>query len=212
MIGQVFGRLTVVERGLPSVHRETMYLCKCICGNTTSVSKSKLMKGATKSCGCLLKELYASRSDSPQYRELKKALCRASERCYREACRSYARYGGRGITVCEEWRSSPESFCEWALANGWEKGLQLDRVDNNGNYEPGNCRWVTSKVNNRNRSNNRIVRVSDSTQMTLQEAVETYSVVAWSTVNSRLRSGWPEPAAILLPYMKNSKIKFEYLK
>lgn len=75
-------------------------------------------------------------------------------RCRKQKCADYHRYGGRGIAVCEEWRLF-EVFCEWAIKNGWRRGLQLDRIDNDGGYSPSNCRITTSLVNGRNRSTNR---------------------------------------------------------
>lgn len=85
------------------------------------------------------------------------------QRCYYHKHMSYERYGGRGITVCEEWKNSSKAFFKWALSNGYEEHLTLDRIDNDGNYEPSNCRWVTQRVqcNNRsNKSNTGVVGVS----------------------------------------------------
>ena len=74
-------------------------------------------------------------------------------RCFNTKNAGWHNYGGRGITVCHEWRKSFVSFAQWSMANGYREGLELDRKDNNGNYEPQNCRWVEDKVNNRNRRN-----------------------------------------------------------
>lgn len=85
------------------------------------------------------------------------------QRCYYPKHKAYKNYGGRGIAVCEEWRNSSKAFCEWALANGYEEHLTLDRIDNDGNYEPSNCRWITPReqtYNRRNISNTGIVGVS----------------------------------------------------
>lgn len=90
----------------------------------------------------------------PLYRVIKSAIAR----CAYPAVKDYQWYGGRGITVCEEWRTNPASFIEWAMANGWQRGLELDRKNNDGNYEPGNCRFITHKENCRNRRNSPINR------------------------------------------------------
>ena len=85
------------------------------------------------------------------------------QRCYYQKHQAYKDYGGRGITVCDEWKNSSKAFFEWAFANGYEEHLTLDRIDNNGNYEPSNCRWVTQRVqcnNRRNKSNTGVVGVS----------------------------------------------------
>lgn len=85
-------------------------------------------------------------------------------RCYNPKRDSYERYGARGIGVCEEWRNSPESFVRWALDNGYEKGLQLDRIDNDGDYSPDNCRWVTPKENCRNTRRNKTLTLIGQTK------------------------------------------------
>jgi hypothetical protein len=77
-------------------------------------------------------------------------------RCCLPSRKCFHRYGGRGIQVCKEWRKSPGVFINWALANGWQEGLELDRKENNGNYEPGNCHFITSAANNRNRSTTKL--------------------------------------------------------
>lgn len=97
------------------------------------------------------------------------------KRCYDESSGSYRIYGGRGIKVCDEWLNDKESFYHWALTNGFEKGLQIDRIDVNGNYEPSNCRWVTSKVNNNNRRDNRIFEI-DGVTHTLSEWCDIYNI------------------------------------
>ena len=96
-------------------------------------------------------------------------------RCYDEENPNYCNYGKRGIKVCDEWLNDKESFYNWALANGYEKGLQIDRIDVNGNYEPSNCRWVTSKVNNNNRRDNRIFEI-DGVVHTMSEWSDIYGI------------------------------------
>jgi hypothetical protein len=116
------------------------------------------------------------------------------KRCSDDKSDSYKRYGGRGISVCAEWLASSLSFCEWAMANGWASGLQLDRRDNDGNYTPENCRFVSRKVNGRNKGNTR--RVSDGAA--LCDVAEAKGL-AFSTVYWRLRNGWSEAEALSVP-------------
>lgn len=78
------------------------------------------------------------------------------KRCYQPDKQNYQAYGGRGIGICEEWKDDFSAFFEWAIQSGWERGLQIDRIDNNGDYSPQNCRWVTSAFNNQHRRNNKL--------------------------------------------------------
>lgn len=94
-------------------------------------------------------------------------------RCYNAKRHDYKWYGGRGITVCDEWRNSLVAYYEWSIKNGWSKGLELDRKDGNKGYSPNNCRWVTSKVNNNNRRNNKLITAFGRTQSASQWAQET---------------------------------------
>lgn len=94
----------------------------------------------------------AKGKEHPLYRVIKSAQAR----CDCPATKDYKWYGARGITVCDEWKKDPASFVYWAIANGWKRGLDLDRRDNNGNYSPENCRFITHKENCQNKSNNRL--------------------------------------------------------
>lgn len=120
-------------------------------------------------------------------------------RCTDENARSYPRYGGRGISVCEEWMDSSRFF-QWALDNGYDQGLQLDRIDNNGDYTPSNCRWVTPSENARNRSDNVYVDAFGESKLLLDwfqdDRCHANSIV---TLRGRLRRGWHPERAIATP-------------
>lgn len=153
MIGQRFGRLTVLEEvDDRTTCGEVKYLCQCDCGNTKIVIGTLLRDGRTKSCGCLLAESTRKRSrkhglsDHPLY----KIWSGIVQRCYKETDTAYKYYGARGITVCDEWRHNPDAFIQWALKNGWKQGLEIDRIDNYKGYSPDNCRCVTHKENMNN--------------------------------------------------------------
>lgn len=98
--------------------------------------------------------------------------CNMKGRCYRKSTKRYERYGGRGITVCKEWKDSFETFKEWALNNGYSDSLTLDRIDNNGNYCPENCRWITNKEQQSNKSDNHLITYNGRTQTITQWAEE----------------------------------------
>lgn len=150
IVGQRFGRLVVLkETDERTKCGEVKYLCQCDCGNKTVVAGTSLRYGNTKSCGCLARESTRKRSykhglsNHPLYKIWHGLL----ERCYHEEDTAYKYYGARGITVCDEWRQDAAAFIKWALDNGWEKGLEVDRIDNYAGYSPENCRIVTHKEN-----------------------------------------------------------------
>jgi len=165
LAGQKFGRLLVLYDTSERKHREVVWHCYCDCGNEVNVTTYQLTSGHTKSCGCYQKERVAEANtthgmtDHPTHYVWVAML----QRCENPSDKAYKNYGGRGITVCAEWHNA-EKFINWALASGWEKGLSIDRIDNDGNYEPSNCRWATRKEQQRNRRNNRLIVFNGKTQ------------------------------------------------
>lgn len=149
--GVKFGRLKAV-RYVRSLKGQRVWACDCECGNKVEARVADLRKGNTRSCGCLQKERAASAqikhglSSIPEY-----AIWKAMRhRCESEGNPDWDNYGGRGITVCDRWSDSFEAFLEDMGSRPFPEA-QLDRENNDGNYEPGNCRWVTAKVNANNR-------------------------------------------------------------
>ena len=166
--GKRFGRLTVMKY-LYKKGRENYWECMCDCGNKTVVSSSALLSGNTLSCKCQRKEnLVKSRtvhnSSKTRIYHIYRGIIR---RCYDTRVKNYNRYGGRGISVCDEWLDKKNGFINfktWALKNGYREDLSIDRIDNNGNYEPSNCRWANDKTQCRNRRSNRLVTFQNQTR------------------------------------------------
>lgn len=150
--GKRFGRLTVIDR-LPTVNKRVMWLCKCDCGNETPVDSQNLRYGHTQSCGCIHRETLskASTTHGNSKTRLYGIWNHMKTRCYRKSYHAFRHYGGRGIRICDEWRNNFDAFQDWAMSNGYEEHLSIDRINTDGNYSPDNCRWVTMADQNKNK-------------------------------------------------------------
>lgn len=151
--GKRFGKLVAVEAIYDREKKVTLWKCKCDCGNVCFVRANMLVHERTKSCGCLRKDsnIQNKTTHGMSKTGVYNAWHSMKARCYNPTNHNYSRYGGRGISVCKEWKDTFESFYKWAISNGYRQGLTLDRIDNDGNYCPGNCRWATTKMQNNNR-------------------------------------------------------------
>lgn len=148
LVGERFGGLVVIYR-LSRWKRRRRYFCLCDCGKTSVVTDNNLKTGNSKSCGC--KKHYSAMTHNHCGTAIIRVWDDMKARCYRVSHKSYHNYGGRGISVCEGWKNNSKGFIEWAYKNGWERGLQLDRVDNDKGYYPDNCRFVSRYKNIHNR-------------------------------------------------------------
>ena len=159
LVGERFGRLVVSAWVFNDKTNKHAWECVCDCGNTKLVASSDLTHGRVTSCGCKHKEIeekFKTRflKHGKRYSRLYTIWLNMKQRCTNPKTKQYPNYGGRGIQVCSEWMDSFESFYNWATSNGYSDKLQIDRINNDGNYEPLNCRWATRKEQCANKSNN----------------------------------------------------------
>lgn len=157
------GRLIILSEGERHISSSGKSLrtvnCLCDCGKTTNVMLNALTsKNPTLSCGCLAIETsqIVNKKHGLKDHNLYRKFYGMKTRCYNAKDEHYKDYGGRGIRICDEWLNDFQSFYDWAMANGWQQGLDIDRINNDGNYEPSNCHFVTTLVNNHNRRNSKL--------------------------------------------------------
>jgi hypothetical protein len=172
-IGKLYGQLTITEfTPVKRVSNGTQFsrkcLCRCSCGKSKEFYLNNILNGSTKSCGC--RHCYRKDANPHRLTRLFKIYMGMKSRCYNKNNNAFKHYGGRGITICEEWLNSFDSFHKWAMSNGYSDKLSIDRINVNGNYEPQNCRWATQKQ----QANNK--RTSGKMTMTELAKLTGYSV------------------------------------
>lgn len=196
LIGEKFGKLTVVSF-VDKKGTRTYWNCVCECGGKRIVSNDHLKRGDVTDCGCYRRHISYNKKHGMSDKPIYTIWLLMKERCFNYKRREYKDYGGRGIKVCSEWLDATK-FIEWALNNGYTEGLTIDRIDNNGNYEPNNCRWVDRETQANNKRNNRLITYKGETKTITQWAKEhglTYYIVKKRIDNY----GWTFEKAITEP-------------
>jgi hypothetical protein len=194
LTGRTFGRLTVTafaeKRG-----KKLYWKCRCDCGNETIVVSYALTAGTSSSCGCFRREFRSKESVTHGLRSVPEYNIWAGikQRCCNPSSELFARYGARGITICDRWRESFEAFYA-DMGPRPTPQHTIERKNNDGNYEPGNCIWATMKVQERNRRNNRLL-THEGITATIAEWSERTGI-AYATIYSRLRKGVPVAVAL----------------
>lgn len=213
LLGKKFDRLTVIKEYGRDKNKQVLWLCKCECGKNVVHRSGDLTSKHVKSCGCLKNELVSKRitqynkenklKHGDSFSKLYGVWHCMKQRCYCKTYRNYCDWGGRGITVCDEWKNDYRAFKKWAMENGYKEGLSIDRINNNGNYEPKNCRWTTPLEQANNRRNSKHLMYNG----------EEHSVVEWAKIMGidreiiyhRLSAGWSIEKTLTTPVRKKNQ-------
>lgn len=181
--------------------KEWKLRCLCECGRETYITPSQFRRGVVKSCGCKRATVCTKQKGHSKH-PLYHVWLQMMYRCYKKTSKAYGRYGGRGISVCEEWHDF-ESFVRWSdSVGGRPDGYTLDRINNNGDYNPYNCRWVPMKIQNINKSDNIVIGYSGKSQ-TLSEWANQLGI-KWVTLHNRYVRGWSIERMLTEPVNKKS--------
>jgi len=220
MTGQRFGRLVVVERcGTMYKKPISAWLCRCDCGNEKIVPIFHLKNGNTKSCGCLTKEMASERGHKSKIGERSRkhgdfgtklygVWAAMKRRCSNPNVPAYKNYGGRGITVCNDWMAY-QSFKDWAIGTGYKEStgearnkLTLERIDANGPYSPDNCTWIPLKQQAGNHRRN--VKIEHDGEMLTLSEISRKTGIKPGTISKRHRQGATSYQELTVPTEKNN--------
>lgn len=197
MTGQVFGEWTVLQRAGKATSGNYKWLCRCSCGTVKEVDGNSLRSGKSTHCRhCIIPHNKTKYSGDP----IQTIWSGMKQRCYDKKQSHYHLYGGRGISICDEWISNPVEFYRWAYANGYKRGLSIDRIDNNKGYYPENCRFIKKEEQSSNRRTNRYITI-DGEVDTMTGWCRRFGI-SRNTVKARIARGYSEIEALTKPIQK----------
>lgn len=206
LTGRRRNKLTVIKSTGEWWLGKPLWLCRCDCGNERILGTKDFICGRQTSCGCAKKGSNAIHGKQPE--RLYNTWVNMRARCQKPNTFGYHNYGGRGISVCEEWggRHCYLVFRDWSFANGWAPNLEIDRINNDGNYEPSNCRWATREMQVNNRRCNRWITLNGETHTHAQW--EKKLGMKEGSIGRRVARGFTGEEALLLPLGKKRKLFF----
>jgi len=212
LTGQKFGLLTVLSKSdkTRGKRNRIAWKCLCECGKEVLVVGEQLRYGVTKSCGCLKRKIAKDNHTKHGFANKERLYTiwrHIRGRCSDKNDKRYKNYGGRGITVCDEWLNSYLSFRNWAMENGYNDNLTIDRIDVNGNYEPSNCRWATQKEQANNMTTNHLLELNGEI-MNIKQWSERIGI-KYMTILYRLKKGWSIKDALTIPANFNNRIGYQ---
>jgi len=205
--GDKYNKLTIIKE-VERRYNKRCFLCECVCGNKTLVVLSNLRSGHTKSCGCFIKEFnretktkhgYAGRKFKARIYEIWTSM---KKRCLNKKAFAYKYYGGREVGICDEWLSF-KPFLNWAMHNGYQNDLTLERKNCNGDYCPENCTWIPLSEQNNNTRANRFLTFNNKT-LTLRDWAKKTNL-NYQTLHTRLRNGWSVEKSLITPVIMKYK-------
>lgn len=202
LAGKKYGRLTVVEQDGYDHNQQSLWKCKCDCGNEVTLLGHRVKSGNTKSCGCLKVDRAIEQSKlniihGASHSRLYGIWKQIKQRCYNSEASGYEYYGGKGVRMCAEWKDDFSEFQKWSILNGYSDELSIDRIDGDGNYEPNNCRWATCLEQSRNLSTTLMYHGVSVNDLAEQRGLNV------NTVHSRIIRGMSIEDALSLPMHYN---------
>lgn len=193
--GQKFNMLTAIKPLRNDKYNKVIWQFKCDCGNTYEAVGSNVKCGEIKNCGCIHgnKQYSNFDYDNPSHKRAYRIWNDMKRRCFCTNRKDYPRYGGRGITMCDNWLNF-QNFWDWSLTNGYDDNLSIDRINPNGNYEPSNCRWSNAKEQANNKRNNHYITFRGVTKSMADWSNELD--ISYTCLRARLRRGWSVERAL----------------